>query len=158
MNLDNFELEFEQAQTLEDKRKLMEKLLESDIDFSNKENREKLTEYRAQLNDMKESIEIEKDNLLNIQLEFFPDKWKLHTCIKDVYQENLICNEGSNYYLKVDDIANDYKLIEDDIPDFIKEYTSNIKPTVWVMNDNGIGSLKFEEILQGDLNEYFKPY
>ena len=39
----------------------------------------------------------------------------------------------------------------------IKDYISSIKPITWVVNDNGMGTLKTKILFSGNLSDYFKP-
>ena len=56
MKIEKFENEFNDTQSLELKRELIEKLLDSDIDFNDSEIKSKLKEYSSQLQDFKETI------------------------------------------------------------------------------------------------------
>ena len=156
--LDTFEQEFSEAQSEKEKQEVFNKLLDSDIDFTEPENKERMVEYHAQLNDYREELKIQDDYLINLELEMFPGKWQLYTCIKDVN----ICNTGSNYYVKIDDLAKQYKDTDGDVPEAIAEYVSKIKPLIWVVTDNGIGTLKsknlFIEDVYGKFDEHFTKY
>jgi hypothetical protein len=86
----------------------------------------------------------------------FPGKWQLYTCIKDVN----VCTTGNNYYVKIDDMAKEYKDAE--VPEGIADYISKIKPIIWIVTDNGIGTLKsrnlFAEEIYGKFDEHFIKY
>lgn len=154
--LDIFEQEFNEAQSEQDKQDVLNKLLDSDIDFTIPENKERMVEYRAQLNDYREELKIQGDYLINLELEMFPGKWQLYTCIKDVN----VCTTGNNYYVKIDDMAKQYQDAE--VPEAIADYVSKIKPLIWIVTDNGIGTLKsrnlFVEEIYGKFDDYFTKY
>lgn len=154
--LDIFEKEFNEAQSESAKQDVLNKLLDSDIDFTIPENKERMVEYRAQLQDYRQELKIQDDYLINLELEMFPGKWKLYTCIKDVN----VCTTGNNYYVKIDDMAKEYKDAE--VPEGIADYISKIKPIIWIVTDNGIGTLKsrnlFAEEIYGKFDEHFTKY
>lgn len=156
--LDTFEQEFNEAQSEKEKQKVFNKLLDSDIDFTKPENKERMVEYYAQLEDYKEELKIQDGYLINIELEMFPGKWQLYTCIKDVN----VCTTGNNYYVKIDDIAKEYQDAEGEVPEIIAEYVSKIKPLIWVITDNGVSTLKsknlFIEDFYGKFDEHFIKY
>jgi hypothetical protein len=156
--LDLFEKEFNEAQSETEKTNVFNRLLDSDIDFTDPDNRERLVEYRAQLQDYREELKIQDDYLINLELEMFPGKWQLYTCTKSVYGYN----EGHNYYVKIDDMAKQYQDNEGEVPEVIADYVSKIKPLVWLVTDNGIGTLKsrnlFVEEIYGKFNEHFTKY
>jgi hypothetical protein len=154
--LDIFEKEFNEAQSESAKQDVLNKLLDSDIDFTISENKERMVEYRAQLQDYRQELQIQDDYLINLELEMFPGKWQLYTCIKDVN----VCTTGNNYYVKIDDMAKEYKDAE--VPEGIADYISKIKPIIWIVTDNGIGTLKsrnlFAEEIYGKFDEHFIKY
>ena len=154
--LDIFEKEFNEAQSESAKQDVLNKLLDSDIDFTIPENKERIVEYRAQLQDYRQELQIQDDYLINLELEMFPGKWQLYTCIKDVN----VCTTGNNYYVKIDDMAKEYKDAE--VPEGIADYISKIKPIIWIVTDNGIGTLKsrnlFAEEIYGKFDEHFIKY
>lgn len=143
--LDTFEQEFSEAQSEKEKQEIFNKLLDSDIDFTEPENKERMVEYHAQLEDYRQELKVQDDYLINLELEMFPGKWQLYTCIKDVN----ICTTGSNYYVKIDDLAKQYQ--NDEITDgfdasAILAYISKMKPIIWIVTDNGIGTLKSKHL------------
>ena len=156
--LDTFEQEFSEAQSEKEKQEIFNKLLDSDIDFTEPENKERMVEYHAQLNDYREELKIQDDYLINLELEMFPGKWQLYTCIKDVN----VSTTGSNYYAKIDDLAKQYQDTDGEVPEAIAEYVSKIKPLIWIVTDNGIGTLKsknlFIEQVFGKFDEHFTKY
>ena len=52
--LDTFEQEFSEAQSEKEKQEVFNKLLDSDIDFTEPENKERMVEYHAQLEDYRQ--------------------------------------------------------------------------------------------------------
>jgi hypothetical protein len=156
--LDIFEQEFNEAQSESAKQDVLNKLLDSDIDFTIPENKERIVEYRAQLQDYRQELQIQDDYLINLELEMFPGKWQLYTCIKDVN----VCTTGKNYYVKIDDLAKQYQDTYGEVPEAIAEYVSKIKPLIWIVTDSGIGTLKsknlFIEQVFGKFDEHFIKY
>jgi hypothetical protein len=144
--LDTFEKEFNEAQSEKSKQDVFTKLLDSNIDFTDPEYKERLVEYRAQLQDYRQELQTEEDNQINVELEMFPGKWQLYTCIKNTN----VCTTGHNYYVKIDDMSKQYQ--NDEIPEYgfdasaILAYISKMKPIIWIVTDNGIGTLKSKHL------------
>jgi hypothetical protein len=150
--IEQFIEEFEEAQTPDAKQAVFQKLTESDIDLV--DNKELLIEYKAQIQDLKEQINIEEDIKINDLIE--NGSMELYTCTKSVNE----FVEGSSYYVQIDDVKSKYiESFEKSyfyIPDDIKAYVDNIKPLIWIVTDNGIGSLKYKVLVTDfDFSEYF---
>ena len=83
--------------------------------------------------------------------------FKLYTCIEDVDQYKA----GSNYYVKVDPIKERYTSAlvgngsEYEVPAKIQEYVAGLKDLVWIVTDDGIGTLKKKNLVAGNAFEYF---
>jgi len=150
--IEQFGEEFEEAQTPDAKQEVMLRLLDSDIDLV--DNKELLIEYKAQIADLREQISIEEDIKINDLID--KDLISLYTCTKSVNE----FVEGSNYYVQIDDVKSKYvESFERSyfyIPDAIKAYVDNIKPIIWIVTDNGIGSLKYKVLVTDfDFSEHF---
>ena len=150
---DKFKEDFEDAQTPEAKQEAIFTLLDSDIDV--KEYKEDIQEYRAQLQDLKNQMEVEEDASIDAGIE--NGTFKLYTCIEDVNQYKA----GSNYYVKVDSIKTRYTAAligdasESEIPSEIKEYFNGLKDLIWIVTDDGIGTLKKKNLVVGKTFENF---
>ena len=156
---EKFKEDFEDAQTPEAKGEAIFTLLDSDIDV--KEYKEDIQEYRAQLQDLKNQIEVEEDASINSGIE--NGTFKLYTCIEDVNQYKA----GSNYYVRVDAIKERYinSLIgnesESEIPSQIQEYVAGLKDLIWIVTDEGIGTLKkknLESFASGVVGKTFENF
>lgn len=147
--IEQFIEDFEIAQTPDAKQEVLLKLLDSDIDVV--DNKEILIEYKAQIRDLYEQINIEEDIKINDLID--KDLMSLYTCTKSVNK----FVEGSRYYVQIVDYKSNLVAIEGvDIPDAIKEYVDNIKPLIWIVTDNGIGSLKYKVLVTDfDFSEHF---
>jgi hypothetical protein len=147
--IEQFIEEFEMAQTPDAKNEVLLKLLDSDIDVV--DNKELLIEYKAQIADLREQINIEEDIKINDLID--KGLMSLYTCTKSVNE----FVEGSNYYVEIDDYKSKLVAIEGiDIPDAIKAYVSGIKPLIWIVTDNGIGSLKYKVLVTDfDFTKHF---
>jgi hypothetical protein len=150
--IEQFIEDFEMAQTPDAKQALFQNLIESDIDLV--DNKELLIEYKAQIADLREQINIEEDIKINDLIE--RGSMELYTCTKSVNE----FVEGSNYYVMVDDVKSKYaESFERSyfyIPDDIKAYVDNIKPLIWIVTDNGIGTLKYKRLITDfDFSEHF---
>jgi hypothetical protein len=151
---EKFKEDFEDAQTPEAKQEAIFTLLDSDIDVN--EYKEDIQEYRAQLQDLKNQMEVEEDASIDTGIE--SDTFKLYTCIEDVDQYKA----GRNYYVKVDSIKTKYTAAligdgsESEIPSEIKEYFNGLKDLIWVVTDEGIGTLKKKNlVVDFDFSKHF---
>lgn len=100
---------------------------------SDKEYKEDIQEYRAQLQDLKNRMEAEEDASISAGIE--SGTFKLYACIEDVDQYKA----GSNYYVKVDPIKERYTSSlfvpgsEYEVPIKIQEYVAGLKDLVWIV-------------------------
>jgi hypothetical protein len=147
--IEQFAEDFEDAQTPDAKNEVILKLLDSDIDVV--DNKEIILEYRAQIKDLKEQLDIEASVVIDIQIE--QGFVELYTCTKSVNE----FVEGSRYYVQIDDVRSKYiESFGDDIPEAMKDYFNGIKPLIWVVTDKGIGTLKYKVLVTDfDFSEHF---
>lgn len=147
--IEQFIEDFEMAQTPDAKQALFQTLIESDIDLV--DNKELLIEYRAQIADLREQLHIEEDIKINDLID--KGSMVLMTCIKSV--DEFV--EGSSYYVHIDDVKSKYtESFGDDIPQALKDYLNGIKPLVWIVNDSGIGTLKYRKLVTDfEFSDYF---
>ena len=147
--IEKFVEDFDDAQTPEAKQEVLLKLLDSDIDLV--ENKEVIKEYRAQIQDLKEQLDIEADAVINIQIE--QGFVELYTCNKSVNE----FVEGCRYYVQIDDVRSKYtNSFEGDVPQAMKDYFNGIKPLIWIVIDNGIGTLKDKRLVTDfEFTEHF---
>lgn len=145
--IEQFQEEFDNVETPEAKQSLIEKLFDSDVNVL--EHKELIKEYKAQIEDIKESIAIEEDIKITNLIE--SGEATLYTCTKSI--DEFV--EGRNYYVVIDDVKSKYQQSLGDVPEALKQYIDNIKPIVWLINDNGIGTLKYKKVINFDLSFYF---
>lgn len=147
--IEQFIEDFEAAQTPDAKQALFQTLIESDIDLV--DNKELLIEYKAQIADLREQLDIEEDIKINDLID--NGSMVLMTCIKAV--DEFV--EGSSYYVMIDDVKSKYaESFGDDIPQALKDYLNGIKPLVWIVNDSGIGTLKYRKLVTDfEFSDYF---
>jgi hypothetical protein len=147
--IEQFIEDFEMAQTPDAKQALFQNLIESDIDLV--DNKELLIEYRAQIADLREQLHIEEDIKINDLID--RGSMELYVCNKAV--DEFV--EGSSYYVMIDDVKSKYtESFGDDIPQALKDYLNGIKPLVWIVNDSGIGTLKYRKLVTDfELSDYF---
>ena len=147
--IEQFIEDFEAAQTPDAKQALFQTLIESDIDLA--DNKELLIEYRAQIADLREQLHIEEDIKINDLID--RGSMELYVCNKAV--DEFV--EGSSYYVMIDDVKSKYtESFGDDIPQALKDYLNGIKPLVWIVNDSGIGTLKYRKLVTDfEFSDYF---
>ena len=149
--LDQFEIEFENS-TLDKKRDVLMNAL-SLLNMEDPEVSETLTKYREELKDMMDQM-AEEENLKCIK-DIESGTLELVTCVKDIDT----FQSGNTYYVKVIDIASEYRERGADINELMSSYISNIKPIIWVYGDNGIGTLKYRTVFNTEkfnFSDYFK--
>jgi len=151
--LDLFEENFKDAQTFEQKKQLIENLLDSDLDLSDPEVKERLAEYNAQLKDYWDDMKLEENNA--IEQGIADGTYQLYTCIKDIDRYK----QGYNYYVYIIPLKNQYQSTGiADISDELAEYISKIQDLIWIVSDNGIGTLKTKSLFSIELRENFNEY
>ena len=150
--IEQFIEDFEDAQTPDAKQSLFQKLIKSDIDLV--DNKELLIECKDQIADLREQLDIEADAVINIQIE--QGFVELYTCNKSVNE----FVEGCRYYVQIDDVRSKYtESFEGDVPQPIKDYFNGIKHLIWIVNDNGIGTLKYKRLVTDfDFSEHFSNF
>ena len=139
--------EFNFAQTVEEKKEILEKLI-SDNQISE----EDIKELQSQINDIIEN-EANEENV-KISLEIEDGKYTLFSCVKsiDSYQS------GRNYYVKVDNPKDFYKMTGiGETNSIIQNMIDSIKPIYYIVVDDGIGTLKRKNIFSNDVefSDYF---
>lgn len=148
--LDKFLEDFNFAQTAEEKQTLLDEF-ESVIELSDDE----LKELKAQIDDIKEFNAIEQDTIISLEIE--DGKYNLFTCIKDIESYK----SGSNYYVKVDDPSEFYKMTGiGETNSTIQNMIDSIKPIYYIVIDEGIGTLKRKNIFPKniDFSNYFTKF
>ena len=147
-----FESDFENAPNLESKHKVLTKALDI-FDSNDSIVKESLTKHKNELMDLKSELAKEEDAKCNSDID--NELVELYTCIKEIPSGN--CKVGGRYYIKVDDLSS---VLDEKwsavATDEMKEFISKMKPTLWVYLDNGIGTLKYREVLKGELIDYFE--
>lgn len=147
--IEQFIEDFEMAHTPDAKQALFQTLIESDIDLV--DNKELLIEYKAQIADLREQLHIEEDIKINDLID--RGSMELYVCNKAV--DEFV--EGCSYYVMIDDVKSKYtESFGDDIPQALKDYLNGIKPLVWIVNDSGIGTLKYRKLVTDfEFSDYF---
>lgn len=148
--LDTFEEKFKDAQNFEQKKQLIDDLLDSDLDFNDPEVKERLAEYRAQLKDYRDDMKLEENASIEKGIE--DGSYQLYTCIKDTDKYK----QGYNYYIYVIELKKQYEDTEiASVSEELANYIANIKDLVWIVSDDGIGTLKRKSLFRENFNEYF---
>ena len=147
--LEQFESDFDGADSIEDKNKVLEKALDN-FDVTDSEVRETLLKFRNEIKDYQ--LEMKKEEDLSCNRDIDSGSCELYKCIKSI--NNFV--EGMTYYVKIDDVRGKYTEALGETPDDIKEYISNIKPLIWIISDNGIGTLKTKNVFLDNFSDYFQ--
>lgn len=136
---------------------IIEDMLDSkDIDFENTEVREAIREYHAQLEDYRNDIKVEQDKTCNEWIE--SGKCDLYKCKKDV---DHLWESGSRYYVSIDDTKSRYienlSQVMDKLKPEVIDKINSMKPLIWIIRDNGIGTLKEKNLFVFDnFEDYFE--
>ena len=154
--IEDFQIEMQSVETPQEMTGVIDKLLDSDIDVSNPEIKEMILEYRSQIEDYRKDMMFEEDKKCSDWIE--SGKCELYICKKDIQW----FKSGNRYHVRVDDTKSQYlENIKDIIdrlqPEVIEKLTS-MKPLIWVISDNGIGTLKSSHVFTKQNGEIFEDY
>ena len=155
---ENFKEDFESAQTPEGKQEAIIALLDSDLDV--REYKEDIQEYRAQLQDLKDQMAFEEDASIIAGIE--AGTFELYECVEDVDRYKA----GRRYYAKVDPIKTSYveklaggEAFVKDLDAKIQEYVGGLKDLIWIVTDEGIGTLKKKNIVRDfEFSKHFAKF
>ena len=155
---EKFKEDFESAQTPEGKQQAIIDLLDSDLDV--REYKEEIQEYRAQLKDLKDQMDAEEDASISAGIE--SGTFKLYECVEDVDRYKA----GSRYYAKVDPIKTRYaeklaggEAFVKDLDAKIQEYVGGLKDLIWIVTDEGIGTLKKKNLVRDfEFSKHFAKF
>lgn len=155
--INTFQEEMENCNNPDEMNGVIEKLLDSDIDFSDKESKELLSEYRKQIEDYRKDMHLEMDAHCNKLIE--DGRCELYTCIKD----NSFLKKGNTYYVKIDDVKSKYlenvSQIKDRLDPKVLERINSVKGLATIIYDSGIGTLKQHKTINEDkFKDYFEKY
>jgi hypothetical protein len=154
--IEDFQIEMQSVETPEEMTGVIDKLLDSDIDVSNPEIKEMILEYRSQIEDYRKDMMVEEDRKCSDWIE--SGKCELYLCKNDIQW----FKSGNRYHVRVDDTKSQYlENIKDIIdrlqPEVIEKLTS-MKPLIWIISDNGIGTLKSSHVFTTQNGEIFEDY
>jgi hypothetical protein len=148
--IEQFEIDFESA-TTDEKSEVLIKALDN-LDASDPDVMETLSQYKNELKDIREQMIIDENSFCEKAIQ--EGKFEVYKCVRPVEQFEM---DGS-YYVMIDDVAKVYEAsITADNP-IIKEYISTIKPLVYIIVDNGIGTPKRRSVFpknEFNFNEHF---
>jgi hypothetical protein len=132
--IEQFEIDFESA-TTDEKSEVLLKALDN-LDASDPDVMETLSQCKNELKDIRDQMVIDENTFCEKAIQ--EGKFEVYKCVHPVEQFEM---DGS-YYVMIDDVAKVYEAsITADNP-IIKEYISTIKPLVYIIVDNGIGTPK----------------
>jgi hypothetical protein len=156
MTSEELELAFENAPTIDAKSDILNSAIIKQIDNFDSDEFAKLDESIKNLFDDLKNLKIEKaqeeNEFCNAEIE--KGNLDLYRCINSVDD----CVFGETYYVKIDDVAADYKSKGfDKLSDEMSEYINNIEPTITIYCDKGIGTLKFRKVFTKEFAS-FKEY
>jgi hypothetical protein len=157
MTAEELELAFENAPTIDAKSDILNSAIIKQIDNFDSDEFAKLDESIKNLFDDLKNLKIEKSQEENefCNAEIEKGNLDLYRCINSVDD----CVFGETYYVKIDDVAADYKSKWfDKLSDEMSEYINKIEPTITIYCDKGIGTLKFRKVFTKEFalfNEYF---
>jgi hypothetical protein len=154
-NIDKFYTDFNFVQTPEEKKQMLDDFAKNNV-ISDDDYKELL----AQINDLIEGNAILEDMSINLEIE--DGVYQLYTCLKSLaVVGQTFYNSGNNYYVKVDDPKEFY--LSTGIGEtnaVIQNMINSIKPTYFIVVDDGIGTLKRKNIFPKDVDfsNYFTKF
>jgi hypothetical protein len=154
--IEDFHSEMKNTQTPVEMTGVIDKLLDSDIDVTNPEIKEMILEYRSQIEDYRMDMMIEEDKKCSDWIE--SGKCEVFSCKKDVQW----FKSGNRYHVRIDDTKSQYleniKDVMDRLHPELIEKLNSMKPLIWVISDNGIGTLKSSHVFTTQDGEVFDDY
>lgn len=144
--IEQFQIDFELA-TTDEKSELLIKALDN-LDINDPDVKEILSQYKSELKDIRDQMVIDENDFCDKAIQ--DGKFEVYKCIHPVEKFEM---DGS-YYVMIDDVAKVYEANIIPVPEFlktyepnvenpiIKEYISKIKPLIYIIVDNGIGTPK----------------
>lgn len=155
MTSDQLELEYEQAPSIEEKKNVLGKIAEACIKnfLNDTEERTKLEELFENLREdfrlLVSEHKIEENQRCEEEIE--KGNLEVYRCINEVDD----CKFGETYYVKIDDVASDYKSKGfDKMSEEMSEYINKIEPTITIFCDKGIGTLKYRKVFSKSVVEF----
>jgi len=146
MNIEYFEKEFNDCDTLSEKENLLQEFIKT-TNLSDPDIEELVIECRMKINDIIEASTIEED--MTIDLEIQDGVYSLYTCLESFGDYKL----GSNYYVKSVDLADVYRKTGiGETNQEIQDMIDSIKPIYWIITDDGVGTLKRKNIFPKELD------
>lgn len=140
--------DFENAISISAKRTILHNLIDSNPE--DEETLDLIKDYKGHLNDLIEEEVIIEDKQINLDIE--TGKYKLMRCIRSI--QPFI--HGWVYRVRVDDMSTELKeQWKDNMTTILEDYISNIKPIVWIVTDNGLGTLKSKILFTETLSNFF---
>lgn len=155
MTIEKFELEFDLCDTIVEKNKILKDFIQSGIDLDSDEAKEFIRECKSKIEDIIEQESIEQDFLINVAID--NGDFALYNCIEPIEQYR----KDSTYYVKVVDIADDYRKTGiGETNQLINQLINSIRPIYWIVTDDGIGTLKRKNILSEnvDFQKHFSKF
>ena len=147
--IEQFESDFEEASSYEQKNEVILRSLDL-LDIRDIEVREVILKLRYELKDYQ--LEMNKEMDASCDRDIESGLCELYKCVKSF--DSFV--EGMTYYVNIDDVKSKYIEALGEIPDAIKEYVDNIKPLIWIISDNGIGTLKVKNVFTENFSDYFQ--
>jgi len=130
--IEQFQIDFELA-TTDEKSELLIKALDN-LDINDPDVKEILSQYKSELKDIQ--MVIDENDFCDKAIQ--DGKFEVYKCIHPVEKFEM---DGS-YYVMIDDVAKVYEANITAENPIIKEYISKIKPLIYIIVDNGIGTPK----------------
>ena len=157
MTAEELDLAFENAPTIDAKSNILNSAIIKQIDDFDSDEFAKLDETIKNLFDDLKNLKIEQaqeeNEFCNAEIE--SGNLDIYRCINSVDD----CVFGETYYVKIDDVATDYRSRGfDKISKELEDYINKIEPTITIYCDKGIGTLKFRRVFSkstGTFSEYF---
>ena len=155
--IEDFQEEMKNCENAEQMNSVIEKMLDSPhIDVTNRDVKEIILEYRAQLEDYRKEMQVEEDKNCNRLIE--SGKCELYLCKMDVQWWKA----GNRYYVQVDDnkaqALENLKEVMDRLKPEVIERINSMKPLIWIISDKGIGTLKSRHLFTRQDGEVFENY
>ena len=146
--IQKFQEDFDNAPTIQSKQIILDELIKTNP--TDDTTLEVISDCKYFLKFLTEEEAIVEDKQINQDID--SQKYQLMLCTNTNYP--FIANEY--YWVRIDNMSNELmEMWENSMTPQIKDYISSIKPITWVVNDNGMGTLKTKILFSGNLSDYF---
>jgi hypothetical protein len=146
--MDQYRTRFQESETLKERQEIVREMIE----LRNPELDDDISEFSEIVNDEIQEIKVQEN--IRILNDIDEGKYELYRCVNPVdgFEKN------SEYRVRIDDMKSELmETWKDNMTDVIHNYLKSLEPVVWIVVDDGLGTLKRKIRFDGNLENHFIP-